>query len=330
MVFIADNLGVWLTGLLADAGRKKLTTLVLGTDQERALRSAATAAVQLTAEELRSGDDEQTEHVTLVISQVFGEPVPAAPLAGQATLLEALQAGIAGQLAVLDDASLTGTGQSSAAVLGVPGTVLAAKLTGHLLREIVVSGARGGPLFPLASQLNDDVTHLQGQQLQSLVGELAGEVREALARLDNIRAVAANPLALAKLPARVVLEPFFLHTEQVLALLGGERAEAVRRDAQRRLQLPITMSHVLAEHLAASIANLGIAELQGSIYEHAIAVGDIVGVQQAFYFKCAKARDREGDEPIDFHGKHHVEIQESLHGRPFRFPRSGGARSWTR
>ena len=30
MVFVADDLGAWLVGLLADAGRRKLTTLVLG------------------------------------------------------------------------------------------------------------------------------------------------------------------------------------------------------------------------------------------------------------------------------------------------------------
>jgi hypothetical protein len=53
MVSVADDLGAWLVGLLADAGRKKLTTLVLGTDQEQALRSAATAAVRLTTGELR-------------------------------------------------------------------------------------------------------------------------------------------------------------------------------------------------------------------------------------------------------------------------------------
>ncbi len=57
-------------------------------------------------------------------------------------MLEALQAGIARQLAVLEDASLTGTGQSSADVLGVPSTGLAEKLTGHLLWEIVVHGSR--------------------------------------------------------------------------------------------------------------------------------------------------------------------------------------------
>ena len=57
----------------------------------------------------------------------------------------------------------------------MPGPVLAERLTAHLLREIVARGARGGPLFPLASQLNDDVTHLQGRQLKGMVGEvLAG------------------------------------------------------------------------------------------------------------------------------------------------------------
>jgi hypothetical protein len=110
VVFVADDLGAWLVGLLADAGRKKLITMVPGSDQERALRSAGMAAVRLTAEKLRPDNDEQAEDVALVISQVFSEPVSDAPLAGQATLLEALQAGIAWQLARLGDPSLTGTG----------------------------------------------------------------------------------------------------------------------------------------------------------------------------------------------------------------------------
>ena len=162
MAFVADDLAAWLVGLLADRGRKKLTTLVLGTEQERALRSAATAAVEEVGRELRPGNAEQAEHVALVISQVFSEPVPTAPLAGHQIMLEGLQTGIAGQLAVLDDASLTGQRQSSADLLGVPAMVLAEKLTSNLLREIVVRGSRGGPLEPLAAQLNHDATHLQG------------------------------------------------------------------------------------------------------------------------------------------------------------------------
>jgi hypothetical protein len=200
VVFVADDLAAWLTGVLADAGRKKLTALVLGTDQERALRQAATAAVQRTAAQLRPGDEAQAAELAMVVSEVFHEPVPRAPLAGHATVLEALDAGIAGQLAVLDDASLTGTGQSSADVLGVSGSVVAGALTGHLLREIVTRGAGDGPLFSLASQLNGDVTHLQGQRLEAMLGQLADDVRHALARLDATRAVAEAPTALAQLP----------------------------------------------------------------------------------------------------------------------------------
>ena len=149
MVLAVDDLAAWLVGLLADADRKKLATLVLGDVQERALRQAA-AAVQDTATELSPSDSRRAGQIAMVISEVFRAPVPGAPLAGVATLAEGLQGG-AGQLAVLDDASLTGTWQSSAEVPGVPGAVLADRLTGHLVREIMLRGSRGGPLMPPAS-----------------------------------------------------------------------------------------------------------------------------------------------------------------------------------
>ncbi|HYV78594.1 MAG TPA: hypothetical protein VE979_10740 [Streptosporangiaceae bacterium] len=106
-------------GQLADAGSKKLTELMLGSEQERALRRAADAAVSATAREMSPSGGGQAGQVAVVIREVFRDPAPAAPLAGPVMLLEGLQAGIAGQLAVLDDAGLTGTGQSSADVLAV-------------------------------------------------------------------------------------------------------------------------------------------------------------------------------------------------------------------
>jgi hypothetical protein len=84
MPFVADDLGSWLISALAEAGRKKLTTLILGTDQQRALCSAAAAAVQFTAEQLRPDEEEQAEHVARVISEVFSEPVPYAHFAWRA------------------------------------------------------------------------------------------------------------------------------------------------------------------------------------------------------------------------------------------------------
>jgi hypothetical protein len=110
---------------------------------------------------------------------------------GPVMLLEGRQAGIAGQLAVLDDAGLTGTVQSSADVLGVPGAVLADRLTAHLMREIIVGGSGAGPLAPLADQFNHELTRLQ---IGGMLAQLAAEVRDTLARPGSGVTVAGRPL----------------------------------------------------------------------------------------------------------------------------------------
>ena len=197
VVFIADDLGAWLVGLLADAGCWKLTALVLGDDQERALRRAATAAVEATAAEL----DPVGGGLAMVISEVFAGPVPSAALADRETLLEGLKAGVAAQLAVLGDAEVTGTAQSSADVSGVSVAVVAERLADYLVGEIMLGGSHGGPLAPLADQLNHDRTHLQGRQLVGMVGPLADDVREGMARAARTREVELRPVRLAPRPA---------------------------------------------------------------------------------------------------------------------------------
>jgi len=200
VVFVADDLAAWLVGLVADAGRKKLTTWVLGTDQERALRRAATAAIQATVVQLAPSGGQQAEQLAIVISEVFREPKPDAALAGQPTLLQALQAGVTASLAVLDDSTLTGTGQSSAEVLGVPASVLAEALANHLVQEIMVRGSGGGPLAPLADQLNHDRTYLQGQRVEGGLAKLAGLVK-ALAETASGRVMPGKPVRLPPRPA---------------------------------------------------------------------------------------------------------------------------------
>jgi tetratricopeptide (TPR) repeat protein len=179
MVFVADDLVSWLLGQLADAARRRLTTFVLGDEQERALRSVVKAAVRLTAAQLYPEGGEQAERLEMVIGQAIEEPMPSTPLTGHATLLQAFQAGITMQLAPLGDPDLTGTGRSSAELLGVQTATVAEQLAGHLLREIIVRGAHGGPLAPLASQLNHDATHLQGQRVEEMLGRLADTLMRA-------------------------------------------------------------------------------------------------------------------------------------------------------
>jgi hypothetical protein len=217
VAFVADDLGAWLVGLLADAGRKKLITLVLGTDQERALYQAATAAIQLAAAELASSGGQQPEQLTMVVSEVFRAPAPEPAMAAQATLLQALQAGIAAQLAVLDDPAVTGAGRSSAEVLGVPDGVLAKTLADHLVRQITLRGARGGPLAPLADQLNHDVTHLQAQRLEGMLAGLASQVT-ALTQAGSVSAMPGIPV---RLPPR---SAFLAGREELLAALDARLA----------------------------------------------------------------------------------------------------------
>jgi hypothetical protein len=173
VVFGADDLGAWLVGLLADAGRRRLTTWLLGTEQERALRQAAAAAIERTADELAESYGVPAEQLAMVVGEVFRSPLPNVALEGQQTLLQGLQAGMAWTLAVLDDRTATGTGLSSAQVLGVSGETIAHTLTGELVRQIMARGSGGGPLAPLAVQLNFDVAHLQGERLERAVADLA-------------------------------------------------------------------------------------------------------------------------------------------------------------
>jgi hypothetical protein len=193
IVFVADDFAAWLVGLLADAGRKRLTTSLLGTDQQRAVSKAAAAAVWRMALELHPEGGAHAEDLSMVVNEVFSAHQPEAPTIGQATLLEALQAGVARQLAPLGDAHLTGTGESSAEVLGVPVEVLIEKLTSHLVEQILAAGARGEVLAPLADQLNHDLTHVQGRHLVGMVGRIAEDLRHVLAERDSAHVAKAVP-----------------------------------------------------------------------------------------------------------------------------------------
>src|SRR5580693_4353732 len=187
VAFIADDLGAWLVGLLADAGRRKLVTFVLGDEQVRALYQACRVALAATAAELRPGDAAAADEVVMVVGEVFTTPAPQ-PAGEHGTLLEDLRAGIAAQLAVLDDPDITTEpGRSSADALGVSAAQVAERLASRLVREITGRGARGGPLEPLASQLGHDRSFLLGLRLEGKVDHMDSLLAAMLAVLDEAR-----------------------------------------------------------------------------------------------------------------------------------------------
>jgi hypothetical protein len=129
-------------------------------------------------------------------------------------------------MAVLGDGGQSGAGSSSAELLGLPVTLLAERLTAHLVREIVVRGARGGPLAPRAAQLNHDMTQLQGRGLEGVVSQLAAVVPDGLASLND-----AQKAALAQLPPVAAgrrVRDGELAGPAVAGYAGADRRQAVR------------------------------------------------------------------------------------------------------
>ena len=226
MAFVVDDLGAWLVGLLADAGRRKLVTFVLGDEQVRALHQACRAALTATAAELRPGDAAAADEVAMVVGEVFKTPAPQ-PAGEHGTLLEDLRAGIAAQLAVLDDPDITTEpGWSSADALGVSAAQVAEKLASRLVREITGRGARGGPLEPLANQLGHDRSFLLGLRLEGKIDHMDSLLAAMLAVLGEARpgtrgqerAAGAGPVVVGDVPQQ---PPGFVPRADLLAELDA-------------------------------------------------------------------------------------------------------------
>ena len=266
MTFVAEAFGGWLVGQVADATRKGLADRLLGSDQERALQKAATAAIKATAQQFRPGsaiaeDALGADHLARVIDHVFRTtPMTAKSFAGRATLLQGLQIGVAAHLAVLGDTEITGTGESSSEVLGVPVPAVVETLTRKLLQEIIVRGATGGPLTSLADQLNHDLTHLKGQQLSASLARLTNDLQTALATLDRLDqrpslVPAKTPTTLGR-PVRELTDPFSLEVHRAIDVPGGIRGLPVLPAYVARehdYQLRVILKKVINGHSAAAV-----------------------------------------------------------------------------
>jgi HEAT repeat protein len=180
MEFVAGVFASWLLGQLAGAGRKRLVAFVIGDELERALRAAASDAIHLTAADFCPADASAAQQLEMVIDHLFADPVAdqAVLPAVQPTLLQTVQAGIGAALAPLDDANITGIGRSSADLLGVRGDAVAKALTGHLLREVVKRGWRGGPLQPVANQIGHEATQIGIDRLDLKLEQLSEAIWE--------------------------------------------------------------------------------------------------------------------------------------------------------
>jgi hypothetical protein len=100
----------------------------------------------------------------------------------------------------------------------------------------------------------------------------------------------------------VDLDPYFLHRERVLRLIRTERAAAqlARWDPHRALT-PSSPAH-LATALGLALPALDTAELPRLVYEHGMAVGRLVGIEQTFCFRRPEDGLQSTDPRIAFAG----------------------------
>jgi hypothetical protein len=292
-VFVVDDLVGWLVGRLADAGYQKLTTLLRGSDQARALNQAVTAAVQATVGEIGPAGGEEADRVAEQINKAFRRRDPVPLPSGQPTVLEALQAGLVGQLSVLDDA-----GQPVVSLAGVPVSEVASRLTGHLVREIQIRGSHGGPLADLADQLNHDVTHLQGQRIEGMLAEV-------LDWLGHWQAPAGGAAGPTGWPLAEVGDPFALEVHR-----------AVEPDAPQP-GLPVLPAYVPREHDAA-LAEVVRAAAVGASGIAVLVGGSSTGKTRACWQALELLRGKEAEWLL----WHPIDPQAALAGLPGVGPRT--------
>jgi hypothetical protein len=130
---------------------------------------------------------------------------------------------------------MTGVGQSAADSLEISTIELTERLHGHLCRQIIFLGSKGGPLESLANELNHETTHRMLEQNTDAIRQVAAAVEAGFARHAADRTGRPGPPAIANVA---------MHIEQLLAGLsldGHDEAErrmnrlflSLRRDDQR-------------------------------------------------------------------------------------------------
>jgi hypothetical protein len=117
----------------------------------------------------------------------------------------------------------------------------------------------------------------------------------------------------------IALEPCFIHLDQVANLVGAEWTTlALERTAASR-GLPSAQPYAFSDALATALPHLGIREFQEVVLREGPQVGQVIGLEQAFYFQRQKLPG--GHEAVIFHGKLNTASTLTVRGKlnPARF-----------
>jgi hypothetical protein len=161
------------------------------------------------------------------------------------------------------------------------------------VQEIAARGSRGGPLEPLAAQLNHDVTHLQNRQIHEAVRQLRGEILEALTPLG-----AARP---GEQPRSQPAPDIALNVGQLFEDLGVDEHEKAERRVNRLfLHLSRDQQRAVLQaiiHVATTTKDHTTQLLAGNLLEAAdrldptlIKIEEVEALAESADFPCAAAR----------------------------------------
>lgn len=105
---------------------------------------------------------------------------------------------------------------------------------------------------------------------------------------------------------RLALDPYFLHSRLVLGFLGEERARVVdqelrQHDPTNQWLHGVAVPAVLTRELTAALTQTGVPELGREHLHGTLAEGQVVGVQQGFYFRRKQRLRRANVPQVDFH-----------------------------
>lgn len=99
---------------------------------------------------------------------------------------------------------------------------------------------------------------------------------------------------------RITLDPYFLHQDQVQALLGEQRTESARARAAGRSDPETSLPYVLSEELAKAFPALNVGELARCVLKHDLHVGQVIGAELEFDFRRLRDHDAPGFKPVSF------------------------------
>jgi Effector-associated domain 2 len=168
----------WLVALLGDHAAGGLTRLLMGNPERRKFAAAMTAATRvMIAAVIEGAPPDGRDVLAAALTERFNE-APARILDGRTRVRTALIAAVQEQISPLADPTLTNSGRSFLAEIGMSADLLRDNLAGVAIRSIEQVGPEFSALTPLVTQLNADGIIELEETIATRIDEILGVIEQ--------------------------------------------------------------------------------------------------------------------------------------------------------